>query len=340
MKPFIIFLIVILNFTISTSAQVDLQDLKDVKWGMPNDSLILLFWSKLKFLEKEERYTGKYCNVIIENYQYEGQPFAVLFVVDSVSNKLTNIFLRSTQIASKQKVNSANGKEYFSLFQNKLTKKYGSPAYCDDGKYSQSCNWFCKDFLVSLSYFSMDDIDLHSFIIDFEKNEKGNDFRKTSWGMSRLDVKKVEDQMLLKEKDDILMYTTTILNLNSKLVYIFANDKLTRTKYIIEESHSNKNEYMVDYQRVKEMISKKYGKPYSDETSWKNDLYKSDFQEWGTAISLGHLAFSAKWRTPKSHIFLILTGDNFKIKLVVEYSSKQYGKLEEEINEKNETENF
>ena len=105
-------------------------------------------------------------------------------------------------------------------------------------------------------------------------------------------------------------------------------------------SHSNENDYILDFNKLKEILTKKYGKPIEDERLWKNDLYRDDPQYWGFAISLGHLIYLATWETPATDttdttiITLLLNGENFEIMFCIEYLSKNLHKLEEKAIEK------
>jgi len=66
----------------------------------------------------------------------------------------------------------------------------------------------------------------------------------------------------------------------------------------------------------------------------KIDLYKDDYSDWGTAISLGHLLYFSTWETENTEIASILTGENFDISCVIEYSSKSLEELEKKAKEK------
>jgi len=119
------------------------------------------------------------------------------------------------------------------------------------------------------------------------------------------------------------------------------NNKLTRSKYVFEEEHSNLNDYIVDYGMLKGFLNKKYGN-YSnkDDAYWLNDLYKDDLQQRGFAISLGQLFYQSNWPTQKTNIDLLLSGENYKISLVIEYESKQFKNLEQKLKEKNTLKDF
>ncbi|MCP5048343.1 MAG: hypothetical protein GY940_14330 [bacterium] len=147
-------------------------------------------------------------------------------------------------------------------------------------------------------------------------------FRKAKWGMSMAQVKKVETQKLKQQSGTVLMYTDTLLDLPVSCLYQFSGEKLTVGAYVFSQKHTNKNDFISDFQRVKKALTKKYGPPMSNnDRLWKNDLYKDDRQQWGFAVSLGHLQFFAFWQTPETRIVLELSGDNYKIKMFLRYDS-------------------
>jgi len=155
-------------------------------------------------------------------------------------------------------------------------------------------------------------------------NEK-YDFRKTNWGMSKEQVKATEDKKPDIESEGMLAYEGTISGKNFVYIYFFSEDKLHTTSGSISTGeHTNKNLYIGDYEELKETLTKKYGKPTLDKVTWKNDLYKNDEQDWGTAISIGHLVYVASWETSTTKIDLHLKGDdNYRINLILVYKSKE-----------------
>ncbi len=72
------------------------------------------------------------------------------------------------------------------------------------------------------------------------------------------------------------------------------------------------------------------GNRKDDFTYWLDEMFKDDPNEWGTAVSLGHVSLFATWERPKTIITLALTGDNGSINLGIEYVSNELGQLEEE----------
>ena len=101
------------------------------------------------------------------------------------------------------------------------------------------------------------------------------DFRKTNWGMSKEQVKTTEDKKPDFEDNTMLSYEVTISEKDFECVYLFLEDKLYGSRYLFFEEHTNKNLYIDDYEELKEILTKEYGKPKIDKATWKNDLFKN-----------------------------------------------------------------
>ena len=138
----------------------------------------------------------------------------------------------------------------------------------------------------------------------------------------------------------MIAFQTTLAGFEAYAIFIFAGDKLTRGKYLVTETHSNKNDYISDYNSLNELLKKKYGEPFENEKYWKNDLYKDDFSDWGFAVSLGHLIYYSTYKTSNTDITIMLSGENYKIETVIEYTSTSLGKVEEELRTKEDLNNF
>lgn len=172
---------------------------------------------------------------------------------------------------------------------------------------------------------------------EYEKSfaEKENElsFRKTFWGMNKKQVKQTETSKIMKDETGYLAYSENISGLEAFIFYYFVEDKLVRARYTFISEHSNKNDYLIDYDMIGDVLKEKYGKPKSDDTIWRDDLYKKDYPDWGFAISLGHLFKKAVWDTNSTNIDHVLYGENYSITHIAEYKSKALDYLEE--NEKN-----
>ncbi len=161
-------------------------------------------------------------------------------------------------------------------------------------------------------------------------------FRKTIWGMNREQVKETEKEKEIAYEDErTLSYEDSILELDCSIVYIFVEGKLVRTKYAITERHSNGNKYIEDYSTLKVALNKKYGEPLElEKIIWEDDRFKKDRKDWGVAIGLGELVYVVEWETSETEIVLILDGDNFEIRLEIQYISKELKELEKKEKEK------
>ena len=173
------------------------------------------------------------------------------------------------------------------------------------------------------------------------------DFRKVSWGMSKDEVRRLETGELIHEDQGSLFFSASIANLNAWIIYVFAAGICVRAKYSIQEQHANQNLFLNDYRQLRELLYRKYGKPsevafdstqkptenFLDDMSWRNDLYRDDFEDWGLAVSIGQVTFSASWVSNRAEIDLILCGDNYDITLAIEYKSTEMGHLEGQIKE-------
>jgi DNA repair exonuclease SbcCD ATPase subunit len=113
-----------------------------------------------------------------------------------------------------------------------------------------------------------------SILILFAEEVK-YDFRKTNWGMSKEQVKATEDKKPNFEDNTMLSYEVTISEKDFECAYLFLEDKLYGSGYLFFGEHTNKNLYIDDYEELKEILTKEYGKPKIDKVTWKNDLFKN-----------------------------------------------------------------
>ena len=166
------------------------------------------------------------------------------------------------------------------------------------------------------------------------------DFRKITWGMNREEVKAAERGTIVFENEDEVDFMVPDFDNYFKCGYNFLEDKVYRSTYIFIGEFTNKNDYIYEYERWKEVLIKKYGQPTSDKWEWKDDLLKNDKQEWGTAVYAGHLEYSAQWETPTTKIAIMLTGINYEIYLGIFYVSKELYEWANRIKEKGTSKGF
>jgi len=160
------------------------------------------------------------------------------------------------------------------------------------------------------------------------------DFRKVKWGMSKQEVLASETIKPAAQFEEGITYLTKVLNKHVGVVYRFVQNKLFSGGYILDEEHSNYNDFINDYKDFKKILTKKYGQPNYDRVFWYNDLHKDAYKNWGLAVSIGHLEYISRWDTASTRILCSLKGDNFKIGCIVDYNSKALMPLEIKQKEK------
>ncbi|MBT6225513.1 MAG: hypothetical protein HOI47_02525 [Candidatus Scalindua sp.] len=165
------------------------------------------------------------------------------------------------------------------------------------------------------------------------KSDSESDFRNVNWGMPKEEVKLIEKAKILQEDENMLIFEEELSGLNVYLQYVFVGRKLVRANYNINENHANSTAHIADYNKLKELLTKKYDTPLDDQIVWKDDQYRDRPQEWGMAISKGDLVLFSVWELWSTSITLYLTGDNYKTIHRIEYKSKKFGDLEDKENE-------
>lgn len=156
--------------------------------------------------------------------------------------------------------------------------------------------------------------------------------RGTIWGESPAVVKKKEGKNPLQEHDDAIAYKTSISGLETTLLYGFTENKLSSVFYYITEEYVNDNNHIRDYENLKRQLIEKYGEPKKDDIDWSDTLYEDDPENYGLAVSAGHLSFTTYWKVDNNMtIVLSLTGENFECELGLIYTSDEYYKNTNEV---------
>jgi len=155
-----------------------------------------------------------------------------------------------------------------------------------------------------------------------DRHKFKNYFRDTRWGMSKNQVFELEGRPTHHEKSyglETIKYRKKAIGLDCSIEFIFAGNKLIKAKYIFLEEHKHKNQYISDYKKIKDWLTEKHGMAQGSNVTWRNDLYKEDYSNWGLAVSLGHLEYGSLWKNQEVEIFLSLSGENNKLSLKTEY---------------------
>ncbi len=156
---------------------------------------------------------------------------------------------------------------------------------------------------------------------------KGFDFRKTKWEMTREQVKAIESMKITDENGTGILYTGKFAGMEATTYYSFVKGKLVGSMYRFIEKHADDNKYISDYKKIKDILTQIYGPPITDGQLWSNEMYKDYPQEWGLALSSGDLSLRSNWETETTEIGLGLYSDDYEIIHGIFYASKKFKHL-------------
>ena len=193
-------------------------------------------------------------------------------------------------------------------------------------------------------------------VIGIASNVRGADadFRQAKWGMTQAQViateSKQPDAVRESNGETIVQYdSVSVANLDSRLIYIFANDKLVRAKYVIHPSHADLNDFIADFRAVDPVLRDTWGKPSYERTFWENDPFQDEGVNYleqdralpldilpsdkfaGIEISLGYLKLYSQWTQPRTKLVHALTGAEHRITHQIEYRSVELTDLENTV---------
>lgn len=179
------------------------------------------------------------------------------------------------------------------------------------------------------------------------QGEEEYTFRNTRWGMSKSEVIEKEGEPDFYNDDPPTVHEAflgysemNVGSLEAVLYYSFIEDKLVDSVYGFEESYNNKNKYIEDFERIKRILTDKYGSPEQDKERWRDDLYKDKPSRHGFAVSIGDLVYRTRWETEETIIEMVLLGDNYEISHNLYYNSKEFKEVVEEKREEQEQSQF
>ena len=160
--------------------------------------------------------------------------------------------------------------------------------------------------------------------------QKPGDFRGFSWGNSINQVQSSEkSKFILKDKDDALEYQDQLAGSDCSVIYTFNdNDKLINGVYVFTKNYSNSQLYVQDYNKFKDLLTKKYGKSKSEKENWGSNLQLIDKERYGQAIAEGKLNLNSDWETANSLIKIELVGVSGKPSLRIHYTTKTLNEME------------
>lgn len=149
--------------------------------------------------------------------------------------------------------------------------------------------------------------------------------RGIGFDMTKDEVISIMDGMVYRELDGTLVFTnSSVVGLNADFTVVFENKTISSIGYMLREKHTNDNLYIEDYNIIIDGLTEKYGPPDAKNTNWLNSLYKDKEEEYGFAISAGHLTMTSAWEKDDVNIVATIYGDNFSIDTVILYMNPHH----------------
>jgi hypothetical protein len=168
------------------------------------------------------------------------------------------------------------------------------------------------------------------------------DFRRVVWGMTRAQVMATEPDRAARISESngeiVVQYDASKLGtLNGRPIYIFAMDKLVRAKFMVDEEHSDRNEFIRDFHTLESVLRERYGKPKEERAVWADDSTQDETKNYldqdratassilpsdrfvGLAVALGHLRLYTIRECARTKILHVLAGADGRITHQLEY---------------------
>ncbi len=111
----------------------------------------------------------------------------------------------------------------------------------------------------------------------------------------------------------------------SETYFVFKDDALAIISGRFTQRYNRLNDYVNEYNSVKNMMSRTLGAPVLEEEVWADDGLPQDEKELGRAVATGRLRLGAWWETDKSYVELLCRGGNYQVSRTVRFQSVEYG---------------
>lgn len=139
-----------------------------------------------------------------------------------------------------------------------------------------------------------------NFVAGAIETRENATFRNACWGDNKETVKKYEAEMpWIADSDLVLRGLSSFLNKDAVFEYDFYNDALLAAMVIPDVDYANdKDLYFQDYNEIKELLTKTYGEPITDNPNdyWKETIhrqpqYSTSWKDDNTWIGLGPMSW-------------------------------------------------
>lgn len=133
-----------------------------------------------------------------------------------------------------------------------------------------------------------------------------------NWGMSREGILKAEGRPISREESgawEFLRYRREVFGKRCHIAYVLANRHLVSVRVSLLENYANKDQYVADYNQIRDYLNQKIGEPRYDNVVWSDRAYAEHGESLGQAVNSGCLSLSSEWVTGDTGLRLSLTGE-------------------------------
>jgi hypothetical protein len=183
---------------------------------------------------------------------------------------------------------------------------------------------YSKEYVLDVFYWGMSNQEAENILKDKDS--------KQSWGLHRNTVTINGKEYDYEIRLDTLNYYGHIGKVNLPVMLGFYKDELVQVYCVFpDDAYENLNDYVKEYEVLKNYLIEKYSTPAEEGINWKKDEYRDRPEKWGLAIRKGDLHYFSKWNMPETTIILELGGWKDKIFLMAVFRSKKFEEIEKEI---------
>jgi hypothetical protein len=137
-------------------------------------------------------------------------------------------------------------------------------------------------------------------ILTFTMVTVASDFRNVEWGMSKSEVINSEDMDIFRKTDELIIYKTDLFDKEFLLAYFFEENKLIRTRYLLNTIDNNISEDKLWEISVKipELMTEKYGESVY---LYRGRHYQPE--QFLYEVAYNDFKVESKWETKDTEIF-------------------------------------
>ncbi|KAA3607652.1 MAG: hypothetical protein D8M57_10440 [Candidatus Scalindua sp. AMX11] len=168
--------------------------------------------------------------------------------------------------------------------------------------------------LIYIIFFVIMIFSSHSICFATEHQTHSFDFRKTTWGMTKKEVKASELNGLQSVRnidanytsilaDEVIIYVQKVAEMDVQTSYFFLNNSLVGSEYSFRKEYETKEAYVEAYDKLRGILARKYGPPISENKTWRDERFEK-LPEFPS--DPGNLSYESVWETDKSEIYLSL----------------------------------